>query len=139
MIDRIKVAQKRDSQLCEIIDSIHQGQAQGFMLNDDGVLRYGTRLYVPNIDELRREIMEESHHSAYTVHLGSTKMYRDLREHYWWGGIKRNVTDFVAKCLTCQQVKAEHQRPSGILQLLPIPEWKWEHIAMDFIMGLPSI
>ncbi len=94
------------------------------MLNDDEVLRYGTRLCVPNVDELRREIMEDAHHSAYIVHPGLTKMYRDLREHYWWSGMKRDLADFVAKCLTCQQVKAEYQRPSGLLQPLHILEWK---------------
>ena len=51
--------------------------------------------------------------------------------------MKREITEFVARCLVCQQVKAEHQRPAGLLQPLPIPEWKWEHITMDFVVGLP--
>lgn len=58
------------------------------------------------------------------MHPGGTKMYRDLREFYWWPGLKREVTDFVSKCLTCQQVKAEHQLPSGLLQPVKIPLWK---------------
>src|SRR5262249_18941617 len=97
----------------------------------------GTRLCVPDVDELRREIMEEAHSTAYSVHPGSTKMYRDLRNVYWWSGMKRDIAEFVSRCLTCQQVKLEHQKPSGLLQPLPIPEWKWERVTMDFVTGLP--
>ena len=64
-------------------------------------------------------------------------MYHDLKNTYWWNGMKRDIADFVSKCLTCQQVKLEHQRPSGLLQQLPILEWKWDMISMDFISGLP--
>ncbi|MCQ7926324.1 hypothetical protein NP234_24385, partial [Salmonella enterica] len=62
----------------------------------------------------------------------------DLRKSFWWQGMKRDVAKHVEKCLTCQQIKAEHQKPAGELQPLPIPEWKWEEIAMDFILGLPK-
>jgi hypothetical protein len=92
---------------------------------------------VPKDSAIKREIMEEAHHSPYTVHPSSTKMYRDLREVYWWNNMKREIAHFVEQCLTCQQVKVEHQRPSGLLQPLPIPEWKWENISMDFVCGLP--
>ena len=71
------------------------------------------------------------------MHPGSTKMYRNLREHFWWDGMKNDIAQFVARCLTCQQVKIEHQRPSGLLQPLSIPQWKWEQISMDFVSGLP--
>ena len=64
-------------------------------------------------------------------------MYHILREHYWWQVIKRDIARFVARCLTCQQVKAEHQRPAGESQPLSIPEWKWEYVTMDFVIGLP--
>ena len=84
----------------------------------------GTKRCVPNVDELREEIMEGAHFSAYSIHPGSTKMYHDLKDTYWWNGMKRDITEFVSKCLTCQQVKLEHQRPQGLLQQLPIPEWK---------------
>ncbi|WRX18968.1 Integrase zinc-binding domain - like 10 [Theobroma cacao] len=108
-----------------------------FTKSTDGVLRYGTRLYVPDSDGLRREILEEAHRVAYMVHPGATKMYHDLKEVYWWEGLKKDVAEFVSKCLVCQQVKAEHQRPARLLQPLPVPEWQWEHIAMDFVTGLP--
>ena len=64
-------------------------------------------------------------------------MYHDLRRQYYWSGMKRHVGDFVRRCLMCHQVKAEHQRPVGLLQPLEIVEWKWEHITMDFVTHFP--
>ena len=87
--------------------------------------------------ELKSEILHEAHNSKYSIHPGSTKMYHDLKENFWWPDMKREIAEWISKCYTCQRVKAEHQRPSGLLQPLEIPEWKWEHIAMDFIVGLP--
>jgi len=66
-------------------------------------------------------------------------MYHDLKTHYWWNGLKRDITDYAARCLTCQRVKTEHQKPGGLLQPLPIPVWKWEHITMDFMIEMPKI
>ena len=80
--------------------------------------------------------MEEAHYSAYAMHPGSTKMYRTIRENYWWSGMKKDVAEFVSRCLVCQQVKAEHQKLSATFQPLAIPKWKWEHITMDFVVGL---
>ncbi|WP_265645604.1 integrase zinc binding domain-containing protein, partial [Escherichia coli] len=82
--------------------------------------------------------MSEAHETPYSMHPGSTKMYNDLKKSYWWQGLKRDVAKFVGRCITCQQVKAEHQRPGGVLQPIQIPEWKWEDISMDFIVGLPK-
>ena len=65
-------------------------------------------------------------------------MYRDLKEYYWWPNMKKEIAEYVSRCGICQQVKIEHQRPAGKLQPLPIPEWKWENIAMDFVTGLPK-
>ena len=65
-------------------------------------------------------------------------MYWDLRGNLWWSGMKKDIVEFVSHCLTCQQIKAEHQRLGGLLQPLPILEWKWEHISMDFVVGLPK-
>nr|GFC87260.1 putative reverse transcriptase domain-containing protein [Tanacetum cinerariifolium] len=69
---------------------------------------------------------------------GSTKMYRDLKQYFWWNSTKQDVATFVSKCMTCQQVKIEHQRASGLLQSLEIPILKWDEISMDFITGLPT-
>lgn len=90
-----------------------------------------------DLDGLRREIFEEAHLLAYVVHHGSTKMYHDLREVYWWEGMKKDVAELMVKCLVCQRVKVEHQRLESLLQPLPIPKWKWEHISMDFVTRLP--
>jgi hypothetical protein len=69
--------------------------------------------------------------------LGGNKMYHDLKATYWWYGMKRDVAECVGLCDTCQRVKVEHQRPTGLLQSLKVFEWKWEENAMDFIMALP--
>ncbi|GKB98301.1 putative reverse transcriptase domain-containing protein [Tanacetum coccineum] len=82
-------------------------------------------------------IVDEGHKSKYSVHPGADKMYYDLRDRYWWPGMKKDIVVYVSKCLTCLNVKAEHQRPSVLLQQPEIPEWKWEGIAMDFVTKLP--
>ena len=92
---------------------------------------------VPQSTDLREEILKEFHCSRFAVHPGGTKMYHDLHRQYYWSGMKRHVGDFVRQCLTCQQVKAEHPRPAGLLQPLEIAEWKWEHITMDFVTHFP--
>jgi hypothetical protein len=81
--------------------------------------------------------MREAHDSTYSINPGSTKMYQDLKQRYWWYGMKRDVAAHVALCDTCHRVKAEHQKPVGLLQPLKVPEWKWEEISMDFIVGFP--
>ena len=84
------------------------GQREDLSLREDGTVVMGQRLSVPDVGDVRREIMEEAHSSSYAMHPGSTKMYHTLKEHYWWKGMKRDITEFVSRCLTCQQVKAEH-------------------------------
>jgi hypothetical protein len=86
---------------------------------------------------LRETILKEAHDSDYSIHPGSTKMYQDFKQKYWWYGLKRDVAAHVAKCDVCQRVKAEHQIPAELLHPLKKPEWKWEEIGMDFIVGLP--
>nr|XP_016457847.1 PREDICTED: uncharacterized protein LOC107781627 [Nicotiana tabacum] len=95
------------------------------------------RLCVPTVGELRAKILSEAHYSRYAVHPGATKMYRDLRQIYWWNGMKKNIVEMVAQCPNCQQVKAEHQRPGGLTQYIKLPLWKRDLINMDFITGLP--
>ncbi|GJU84751.1 putative reverse transcriptase domain-containing protein [Tanacetum coccineum] len=103
----------------------------------DGSLYYLDRIWVPLKGDVRTLIMDEAHKSKYSVHPGADKMYYDLRDRYWWSGIKKDIVVYVSKCLTCLKVKAEHQRPSGLLQQPEIPVWKWEGITMDFITKLP--
>ena len=79
---------------------------------------------VPQWTVLRDEILREFHCSHFAVHLSGTKMYRDLRCQYYWSWMKRHVRDFVRRCLTCQHIKSEHQKPAGLLQPLEVAEWK---------------
>ena len=81
--------------------------------------------------------MDDTHRSRYTIHPGGTKMYHDPKRTFWWEGMKNDVEEYVSRCYVCQQVKAEHQRPFGLLQPLKIPTWKWVYISMDFVDGLP--
>ena len=90
------------------------------------------------MDELHERIMNEDHRSRYSTHPGSIKMYRNLREVYWWNDMKKGIIRFVAKCPNCQQVKVEHQRLGGLSQNIEFLEKKLEMINMDFIIGLPS-
>ncbi|GKB97641.1 putative reverse transcriptase domain-containing protein [Tanacetum coccineum] len=106
-----------------------------FRVDDHGVIWYGNRLCVPDDSSLREAVLTEEHSSPFSIHPGSTKMYRDLKQNFWWNGMKHDVARFVAKCLTCQQVKIEHQRAGGFLQPLDIPTWKWDQISMDFVTG----
>ncbi|KAL0345885.1 UNVERIFIED_CONTAM: Transposon Tf2-11 polyprotein [Sesamum radiatum] len=114
-----------------------QGKKQNFSIRADGVIVNGERVCVPDVDGLREEILQEAHNAPYVIHPGTVKMYRNLKPYYWWQTMKKDVAEFVAKCMTYQQVKAEHQAPAGKLRPLLIPESKWEKITMDFVVGLP--
>ncbi|WVZ93871.1 hypothetical protein U9M48_039824 [Paspalum notatum var. saurae] len=121
----------------KIRELLKLGKAPHFREDEQGTLWYKNRICVPNVDNIRKLILSEAHDTAYSIHPGSTKMYYDLKERFWWYGMKRAVAEYVAICDTCQRVKAEHQRPADLLQPLKVPEWKWEEITMDFIVGLP--
>nr|GEZ14481.1 hypothetical protein [Tanacetum cinerariifolium] len=108
LILRIKEAQKEDVELWAVLQKFEEDEQTKFRVDNDGVMWFGF-----------------------------TKMYRDLKQHYWWNGMKQDIATFVGKCLICQQVKIEHQRASVLLQPLDIPVWKWDEISMDFVTGLP--
>ncbi|GJS98630.1 putative reverse transcriptase domain-containing protein [Tanacetum coccineum] len=82
--------------------------------------------------------MHESYKSKYSIHPGSDKMYQDMKKLYWWPNMKADIATYVSRCLTCAKVKAEHQRPSGLLVQPKIPKWKWDNITMDFVTKLPK-
>ncbi|XP_075499214.1 uncharacterized protein LOC142537594 [Primulina tabacum] len=108
-----------------------------FVTNSQGIQFYHDRICVPS--SMKKEIMEKLHQYRISIHLGGSKMYQEIKNHFWWNGIKRDIVDFISQCLSCQMIKAEHQRPTGLLQPLPIPEWKWDQITMDFVTGLPQL
>jgi hypothetical protein len=110
----------------EIKDLITKGRGPEFMEDEKGTIWFKDRICVPDIESLHDTILKEAHDSVYSIHPGSTKMYQDLKQKYWWYGLKRDVVAHVAMCDVCQRVKAEHQRPAGLLHPLKIPEWKWE-------------
>ncbi|GJW67718.1 putative reverse transcriptase domain-containing protein [Tanacetum coccineum] len=103
----------------------------------DGTLCLNGRSWLPCYGDLRTLIIE-SHKSKYSIHPGSDKMYQDMKKLYWWPNMKADIATYVSKCLTCAKVKAEHQRPSGLLVQPKIPEWKWDNITMDFVTKLPK-
>jgi len=94
----------------------------------DGLLYFMNRIWVPTRGDIRALIMDENHKSRYSIHPGADKMYKNLRPHYWWPCMKEEIAQYVSKCLTYARVKAEHQRPSGLLVQPEIPVWKWESI-----------
>ncbi|GKB44688.1 putative reverse transcriptase domain-containing protein [Tanacetum coccineum] len=99
----------------------------------DGTLYYLDRIWVPLKGKVRTLIMDEAPKSKYFVHLGADKMYYDLRDRYWWPGMKKDIAEYVSKCLTCLKVKAEHQRPYGLLQQPEIPDYKMDRLARLYL------
>ncbi|KAK8623622.1 hypothetical protein V6N13_064989 [Hibiscus sabdariffa] len=134
---KIRAKQLQDSSLLPVIKQVEQGTTEVYSIDQDGVLCFRGRYCVPDDDQLKQTILREAHSSPYAMHPGGDKMYQNLKERYRWAGMKKDISDYVARCLTCQQVKAEHQHPSGLLQPIRIPEWKWDRITMDFVTGLP--
>ena len=124
LLEEIKLRQMEDGALKKICDEIETKLKLGFTLTDSE-LKFQNRVCVPNELELKRKLMEEAHASRVSMHPRSTKMYRDLKQNFWWPSMKKEIAEFVSKCLQCQQVKAEHQIPAGLLQPLPIRERKW--------------
>jgi hypothetical protein len=120
-----------------IHEKIEAGKANCFRKYNQGVIWFKDRIVVPKDVEVRQQILNEAHLSRYSIHPGSTKMYQDLKQHYWWTKTKIEIARYVAKCDTCRRVKAIYMKAAGPLQSLPNPTWKWEDISMDFIVGLP--
>ena len=109
-----------------------------FILNQQGLLLYKNRLYIPNTREIKLSVMDELHKITYSRHSGYQKMITMIRKDSFWPNMKKEVDEYLARCLQFQQVQEEHQHPIGLLQELPIPKWKWETINMDFITRLPK-
>jgi hypothetical protein len=139
--DEIIAAQKNDKAMNHIKRRMKEGDPKVpcFCEDVEGTLWFKERLAVPRKEALEKKILDEAHTSRYSIHLGSTKMYHDLRQQFWWIRMKREAARYVSKWDTCQKVKADYIKPSGLLQPLSIPSWKWDDINMDFIMGLPMM
>lgn len=136
LIQQINDRQFEDPELVRVKDNI--ATRPDFVLVE-GVLSFRDRLCVPTQEDLKQAMMFEAIHTRYSMHPSSTKMYRNLNDRFWWNNMKWEIAGYVSSCLTCQRVKFEHQKPFGLLHPLNIPRWKWEHLAMDFVSGLPKM
>jgi hypothetical protein len=133
----IIAAQRTDIGMGHLCQRMESREAQCFQQDADRVLWFTDRLVVPKDFELHHKIMDEAHSSRYSIHPGTNKMYQDLKKNFWWTRMKQEIAKYVSECDTCRRIKANHLRPTRNLQPLIIPEWKWENICMDFIVGLP--
>ena len=116
LVDQIRGKQMQDENLVNKIYKIMNREiSENFNITQEGMLTLRGRICVLDVDDLKKSIMEEVHCSAYTMHPGSTKIYCTIKVNYWWSGMKKDVAEFVSRCLVCQQVKVEHQKLSGTL------------------------
>ena len=129
----IVYAQKDDVKLQKKVQLVRKGVKIDCSIKENGEVYYNNRLCVLDDKEVKNKLLYEAHDTLFTMHPRGTKMYQDLKQYYWWRGMKRDVKEYVSKCLTCQQVKAEHQVLSRLLNPIPVPQWKWDNIAMDFV------
>jgi hypothetical protein len=138
--DEIITAQKNDEGMDHIKRRMKEGDLKVTCFREDveGTLWFKERLVVSKKEVLKKKILDEAHTSRYSIHPGSTKMYHDLRQQFWWTRMKNEAAHYVSECDTCRKVKADYMKLGALLQPLSIPEWKWDDISMDFIVGLPT-
>jgi hypothetical protein len=126
--ERVKNAQETNAFFQTVTSYLEQEPAglkyEGYQMLDGGLLTYRIRLYIPNYDDLKRFIMDELHKRPYTGHPGYQKMIVNTRKQFYWPGLKKDIDEYLAKCIECQQVKAEHRHPAGLLQPLPILDYQ---------------
>jgi hypothetical protein len=120
----IIAAQKNDAGKAHIKRRIQEGDPKVVCFHEDveGTLWFKDRLVVPKKEVLKRKILDEAHTSRYSIHLGSTKMYHDIRQQFWWTRMKRETARYMSECDTCRKVKADYMKPGGLLQLLSVPD-----------------
>src|SRR3954471_20884306 len=111
ILEEIREGQRADVELVDKLTLINQGKGGEFIIDENGIIRFGNRVCVPNVSELRKSILEEGHRSGLSIHHGATKMYHDLNKLFWWPGMKKEIFEFVYACLTCQKSEIEHQKP----------------------------
>jgi hypothetical protein len=121
LMDQIMEAQKGHESIEGIKRRMDREEVPGFRIDDKGVLWYNGCICVPTIDDLKQLIMKEAHDTPYSIHPGGTKMYQDLKEMFWWHGMKHDIAFFITRCAVCQRVKVEHLRLARLLQPLKIP------------------
>ncbi|XP_049358817.1 uncharacterized protein LOC125823483 [Solanum verrucosum] len=122
-MDQIRAHQVEDDNLRAIWYKVLRGEAKSVTFDPEGILRICGRICVPGVGGWVRMILEDAHCSKYSIHPRATKMCHDLKQHYWWCGMKKDIVDFVFKCLNCQQVKYEHQIPGEQFSRIYIREF----------------
>jgi hypothetical protein len=139
LYDRIIAAQRNDEDIQIIKQKLAEGDPKYtcFQKDHQDVIWFGKLLVVPVDLTIKKIILDEAHMSKFSIHFGSTKMYQDLKQNFWWSNMKVDIAKYVAECDTCHRMKASHLKSAGVLQPLLIPTWKWDDISMDFIVGLP--
>jgi hypothetical protein len=115
-----------------------QGKAEDYWVDEQGTVWLKERICVPQDKALLEQIMREAHDSRYSIHPGSTKMYKDLKTRYWWKDMRRDIAHYMACCDTCSRVKIEHQKPTGLLKPLAIPVWKCRTSPWTLWWGFPG-
>ena len=138
LTEQVRIAQEEALKAGQLEKEELHGNEKNFEKKIDEIYYYKNRVWIPKLHKLRKLIFDEAHKSKYSIHPGTDKMYKDVKEFYWWPGMKKDIAEYVSKCATCARVKAEYQKPSGMLQQPEIPEWKWEQITMDFVTHLPK-
>ncbi|KAI3773990.1 hypothetical protein L1987_48531 [Smallanthus sonchifolius] len=137
LLEQIKAIQPKALEEGNIKKERMVGKQKLLFKGDDGIMRFDQRIWVPKLGDIQEKVLDEAHKSRYSMHPGANKMYKDLKTHYWWPNMKRSITQYIDKCLTCLQVKIEHQKQAGQLQQIELPVWKWDRITMDFVTKLP--
>jgi hypothetical protein len=125
----------------DLVTNLQQGEmphkVENYKLETYGVLMYKNRIYVPNVQYLKFSILHKMHNVPYAGHPGYQKTMATIKSDYFWLGMKKDIAKYIARYMECEKVKFEHMNPTGLLKPLPIPEWKWEVMTMDFITRLP--
>jgi hypothetical protein len=141
LYDRIVTSQRNDEDIQIIKQKLAEGDPKYtcFQKDHKDVIWFGKRLVVPVDPEIRKTIFDEAHMSKFSIDPGSTKIYQDLKQNFWWSNMKVDIAKYVAECDTCHRMKASHLKSACVLQPFSITMWKWDDISMDFVVGLPLI
>lgn len=129
-LDEIRESQKLDVSLVDRLSSTNEDEY--FRVDENGILKFQDRVCVPDVPELKKITLEKRHRCSLSIHPGAINMYQDLEKMFWWLGMKRDVAQFSYSCLTCQNLKIEHQKSYGLMHPLDIIEWKWDIYINDF-------
>lgn len=110
IIEEIGESQKIDLRLVDRLVLINQGQGGEFKIDENGVIRFIDRVCVPNVPKHKKSILEKDHKCGLSIHPNATKIFQDLRRLFWQPGMKKETTEFVYACFTCQKSKVEHEK-----------------------------